>query len=192
MSVPGSWRYEKFAYLFRCLDQSNSQVLDRDDILLVAEAFRTAHGWDESDPRAVRNRDYLLGSANGLALGGYGRGWTRVCGRIRHVLRSDGCLCKRRDAAHLGPPISSSRFWDPWTGTGDGRVSLEEYREYLIAIGSELHAETAFEFLDTDASGYLELSEMQNLMVSYLTSDSPEAIGNRLLTGGWYEQWRLV
>merc|ERR1712079_183703 len=57
------FQIEKLSYLFKCLDQNNSGIIDAEDMSFLDELLRNIAGWDNSDPRFLsivdNNRAFL-------------------------------------------------------------------------------------------------------------------------------------
>jgi len=57
------FQIEKLSYLFKCLDQNNSGIIDAEDMSFLDELLRNIAGWDKTDPRFLsivdNNRAFL-------------------------------------------------------------------------------------------------------------------------------------
>jgi Ca2+-binding EF-hand superfamily protein len=189
MSEMADWVREKYGYFFSCFDQSRNQLLELDDLMRVAEAFRVAHGWDEEDQRFLAIQSRFVEFWNVLLLCADVDGSGDIS--LDKFLIFFGVMGHMTREFNGRVPPWAMNLVDILLGSmdrdGDGQVSLEEYQEYLIAIGSHMHAETAFGQLDLDGSGYIEVEELETLMAQYLASESQDEPGNYLLTGGWLD-----
>lgn len=64
---------------------------------------------------------------------------------------------------------------------GDGRISAEEYREFLSVYKLDASAaDQAFEHLDQHQNGFLTREEMASLVFEFYASDEPSTAGNWL------------
>jgi Ca2+-binding EF-hand superfamily protein len=187
MSEMADWEREKFSYFFRCLDQSNNQALELNDLMRVAEAFRTAHGWDEEEDQFIAITLRLTEFWRVLILCSDADGSGDIS--LEEFLIFFGATRDMtRGFKGLIPPWAKNLveiLLGSMDRDGDDQVSLQEYQEYLIAIGSHMHASSAFDRLDLDDSGYIEVTEFEALMAEYLSSSDRDAPGNQLVTGGW-------
>jgi Ca2+-binding EF-hand superfamily protein len=65
---------------------------------------------------------------------------------------------------------------------GDGGITRREYASWLAAIGSDACADTAFDLLDLDGNGELDIAEIEALFKQWLTQ-SGDTPGACLMTG---------
>lgn len=66
---------------------------------------------------------------------------------------------------------------------GDGKITEEEYRVYLEALGSHADPAAAWRKIDPDAAGHLSLEQIERLYREWVSAGDPNAGGNYLLTG---------
>lgn len=189
MSEMADWEREKFSYFFQCLGQSRNNALELKDFNRVAEAFRTAHGWDEEDDQLVAITLRLTEFWRVLVLCSDADGSGDIS-LDEFLIFFSATRDMTRGFNGMIPPWAKNLveiLLGSMDRDGDGQISLQEYQEYLIAIGSHLHAETAFDKLDLDNSGYIEVEEFDTLMAQYLSSQDEDDPGNQLVTGGWLD-----
>jgi len=176
----------KFSYAFQCLDRDANGVLGAEDFVSVAAGLARLRGWPDGDPRVDTMQTELTDY------------WEMLC----MLSDEDGSGAVDLDewlAFHQMMIAETKEFGaaPPWAlalveallaaldADGDGKIDLGEYAHFLAAIGSEMEPTAAFQKLDVDGSGFLELSELGTLIAEYMTSTSVEEPGNYLLTGGW-------
>lgn len=65
-----------------------------------------------------------------------------------------------------------------------GDIDAEEYALYLESLGIEESGAEVFVALDHDGDGKISFDELAELYVTWVRSDDPAEVGNRLLCGG--------
>lgn len=180
-------RAARFDHFYTLLDLNRSGTLDRDDFMRLASRLRSARGWSEDDPGY---------SAIVAALDQF---WTLMLlvvdeddsGEVdRREFTAFEQLMAEQTAEFAGqvPPWVLDVFTAVFTALdtdGDGQISIEEYRLWLDAIGSDADADAVFPMLDLDGSGHLEISEVETLLAQFFTGSDDLSPGAWFVTGGW-------
>lgn len=82
-------------------------------------------------------------------------------------------------------PLAQATF-DICDRDGNGKVYPKEFAAFHKAFGMSPHqSQIAFDKLDTNGNGYLEVEELLTAWQEYYTSDDPEAGGNWLFGDIW-------
>ena len=177
----------KFSYAFACLDQNGNGILEPGDLFRVAESVRQMLGWSHDEARFqqlhVRMADFweILEQRTRTVSSGSADldGFLEFHGELAAEMRASG---GQAPAWVLQWVEALLRVLDL---NEDGFLSEEEFSNFLYAMGSRMSPAAAFERLDLDRNGLIDLNELHVLVAQYLTSTSPEDPGNYLLTGGW-------
>jgi len=178
----------KFTYAFQCLDTNSNGTIEADDFLRLSRDLKKFHGWAKGDPRAETMRNELLDYWEMLCMLTDNDGSGDI--DLDEYLLFHRLMIEETEEFGEAPPWAQAlvdTLIASVDADGDGKIDPTEYGNYLTAIGSQMNAATAFGKLDLDGSGYLELSELNDLMAEYLTSTNTTDPGNYLLTGGWPE-----
>jgi Ca2+-binding EF-hand superfamily protein len=177
----------KFDYLFTCFDRRKNGKLDVSDFLAFGRALRDASGWEQTDPRSRRIARALDAFWEVMIVHIDADGSGDV-DRQEFTTFENIMSDQTKSFAGTAPTWALELYraiFEALDKNADGKLELSEYATYLAAIDSNMDPAAAFAKLDLDGSGFIELSELDVLLVSYFTSTNATDPGNYLLTGGW-------
>lgn len=171
-----AFRRAKLAHQFRVYDANGDGVLERADLLRVAEALAAARG-DEPDSPEYHT---LIGQYEAL--------WAplqrRAGGAVHARVTLEAFLAWHEEA--LADPESYQRtlgpmaelLFDVFDEDGDGVVYLAEYERFARATGVPGTPASWFPRLDLNGDGRLTREDVRTLAEQFYLSDDPAAPGN--------------
>ena len=171
-----AFRRGKLAHQFRIYDTNSDGVLERTDLLRVADALAEARGFEPGSAA------YETLAAHYEAL------WAplqrRAGGAIRAKVTLEGYLAWHEDVLDdvaryektLG--AMAGLLFDLFDEDGDGIVHLAEYEQFAKATGVPGTPASWFPRLDLDGDGRLTRDEVRALIEEFYFSDDPHAPGN--------------
>ncbi len=167
-------RRRKFVALFHRLDVNANGVLERDDVLAMAEKFVARAGWavDSAQARGMRKL--------------FGVWWTVIAAAAD--ANADGVITPDEWAIGAGSMdreafVSTGEMvFDAFDRSGDGRISPAEYRAFLSLYGVDAgQADAIFARIDLDGDGHVTRAEFDSLFGDWGVSDDEDAPGNWLM-----------
>jgi Ca2+-binding EF-hand superfamily protein len=100
---------------------------------------------------------------------------------LGEFLRFADVFLADRDAVRAYARGDVQLLFDAMDLDGDGRISADEYRDYLRVCGADTRgADAFFAHADLDENGRITRDEMTHAMEEFLTSTDPASAGNRL------------
>lgn len=167
----------KLTRAFTLFDLDQNGVMDRQDCELVVGATAKAMGYATGSPEySTYHAEYMAGWDALLTLadsdGDQKLTATEFCNAFGALMAQP----EQFNALILGFVKTTIALWD---SNGDGQVSEEEYKNYLLTIHvTAAEAADAFRRLDLNRDGYLSREELfENMKEYYFTAD-PDAPGN--------------
>lgn len=171
-----AFRRSKLAHQFRLYDTNADGVLERTDLLRVADALADARGFEPGSPAYDRLAAH------------YEELWAplqrRAGGAVRAKVTLDGYLGWHEeilaDAAHYEKTLGAlaGLLFELFDEDGDGIVHLSEYERFARANGIPGTAASWFPRLDLDGDGRLARDEVSALIEQFYFSEDPHAPGN--------------
>lgn len=171
-----AFRRSKLAHQFRLYDTNGDGVLERTDLLRVADALADARGFEPGSAAY----DSLAAHYEAL--------WAplqrRAGGAARARVTLEGYLSWHEeilaDAAHYERSLGAMAglLFDLFDEDGDNIVHLAEYERFARANGISGTAASWFPRLDLDGDGRLARDEVQALIEQFYFSEDPHAPGN--------------
>lgn len=169
----------KWALSFAHVDVDRNGYADEADALALGDQVIAEYGYTEGSPDAERVRSSFRGLwqsiADGMDTDGDGRVTSEefVAG-MRRVLADERGYDKFFQAA-VDPVL------DLADRDRDGVVSLEEWRKFQAAYGTQpADADVIFELLDADGRGTLSRTELAEALRQFYTSSNPTDPGNHV------------
>jgi len=172
----------KVVDLFYLLDQDRDGAVHWSDLDRIGSYVCLARGWsrDDDPARGLRTAHRLFWQSLLWSIGTTDEGGLRLDAWETHVERMHRAFQEgKRDVA--------ARCADAWfqllDADGDGVVGREDYRAWLLALGSSANADAAFDRLDADDDGVLDRGEVRLRWAEWIMADDADALGNVLATG---------
>ena len=162
---------------FNLFDLDRNGVMDRQDCELVVGATTQVMGYAPGSPEYITyHAEYMAGWDALLALadsdGDQKLTATEFCTAYDKLMAQP----EQFNALILGFVKTAIGLWD---SNHDGKVSAEEYQNYLITIHVTVaEAADAFRRLDLNQDGYLSREELFENLQEYYFSNDPDAPGN--------------
>lgn len=171
-----AFRRGKLAHQFRIYDTNNDGVLERTDLLRVADALAGARGFEPGSPAYDRLAAH------------YEELWAplqrRAGGAVHARVTLDGYLAWHEellaDAATYEKTLGAMAglLFDLFDEDSDGLVHLAEYERFARAHGIPGTPASWFPRLDLDGDGRLARDEVHALIEQFYFSDDPHDPGN--------------
>ena len=183
-SPENRFRRGKYMDWFACLDRDGNGVIDHGDLQSYGRRITEALSIDGDAMSMARLRaatsmlwTSLIGSMDES-----GEGTIQLDELVGAMITAEGQLRSRGEIPEWAKDYAMCLF-RVLDVDGTETISLEEYRAYLAAIGSDADAADAFATLDTNGDGVLSLDEIEAHFATWLGSGQPEEPGNVLMTG---------
>lgn len=169
----------KLDRMFSILDVDGDGRIGRSDYTARVRALARLRGWAEGTPEYDRNLafaleewDNVVQSADADEDDGVSRAEFH---RYADVFLGD------RDAVRAYARGDTQLLFDAMDTDRDGKLSAEEYREYLQVCGADGSvAHAFFAHADLDGDGRLTRAEMAHAMEEFLLSTDPASGANTL------------
>ena len=162
---------------FNLFDLNQNGFMDRQDCELVIQATTQAMGYATgSGEYTAYANDYMAGWDAILSVGDSDGDQQLTLAEFCTAYDKLMAQPEQFDALILGFVRTAITLWD---SNGDGKVSEEEYKNYLFSVQvTEAEAVEAFHRLDLNHDGYLSREELFQNLKEYYFSDDPNASGN--------------
>lgn len=165
---------QKFTTLFRLYDRDGDGTITASDYVGVAERFAAAMGWSGERAAALVEQRKVAFQKLGAEKVSQGK-FLEAFGALAQLWSSGGGVPEMAvDCPELMAVLGREQF---------ATMGLGEYKAFLGAIGSKADADMAFMRLDRDDDGMLIQSDLQSLMMEFVTSNNPDDSGNLLFAG---------
>jgi Ca2+-binding EF-hand superfamily protein len=173
------FRIRKLNRLFDVLDHDGDGAIELADFIRRVERFAKLRGWEQGSPEYLRNLRFALGEWQNLresADADEDRQITR-----REFLRYAEVYLSERDGVRAFAHGDVQLIFDAMDLDGDGRLSIDEYRDYLEVCGIDRSAaDRYFAHADLDEDGAITRQELSHAMEEFLISENPDSASNLL------------
>ena len=178
------YQKKKATTTFYQFDANNNGTLDYGDFTAHAHFIKEKKGWADDYPQFIRlmeakreawhelhahidaNNDDLLTLDE----------WLAFCDNINSKTETNG-----------KPPAWLTRIhyliFQSIDLDGDGKIGPQEYGLYLKSIRVEDGIEEAFQRVDANGDGVIDLEEVEDLWTQWILSNDPSDPGNYFMTG---------
>lgn len=176
-----AFQKQKLSRLFEVLDVDRDGSVGQADYVRRVEAFARMRRWAPGSAEYVRNLQFALAEWQNLredADVDDDRQITR-----EEFLRYCEVFLDDRDAVRAYARGDVQLLFDAMDLDGDGRITVDEYRDYLTVCGVDpAAADPFFDHADLDRDGRITRQEMAHAFEEFLLSENP-ASGSNLLFG---------
>lgn len=178
------YQHAKYDRYFTLLDTDRSNSIEWSDFCRAADFIRKENGWDENHPRYLG----LVGALTTFWDELRTRVDTDGNGRVDRKEWSDFHVSLAADVERLGKVPAWALnvvhgFHRVLDVDSDGTISVAEYRTWLRSLGAEVDFDAAFQHLDLNRDGHIDIDETEELFAQWVLSDNPGDPGNWLVTG---------
>lgn len=161
----------KLALAFYKYDQSKNGLLEKEDVLLIANRIAESFGFKEGEPKYQEMMDI------------YSQVWEHYLtaadtdGDGKVSLTEFLEVRSKMDPSQISKNQEVNKLmFDCLDVDGSGTISAKEYEVYLRALGetNEENIKRAFESIDIDKNGSISRDEYGKVRSDYFTSEDPE------------------
>jgi juvenile hormone diol kinase len=174
-----AFRTRKLHRFFDVLDNDRDGQIELADFIRRVEHFARLRGWEQGSAEYLRNLRFALGEWQNLRESADADEDRRIT-RAEFLRHADIYLSERegvRAFAHGDVQL----VFDAMDLDGDGRLSVEEYRDYLEVCGLDRSsADLYFAHADLDEDGFITRQELSHAMEEFLISENPDSASNLL------------
>jgi Ca2+-binding EF-hand superfamily protein len=177
---------ERYGRLFNAYDANRDGYIAGEDMSAYAHKLAATRGYAPDAPAMKDLLDELESEWQMVATAAD----TDHDGRVN---RDEFVGFAEAMRATLQYAVNANAPWplDPWVNRlhkvldsdGDGRITLEEYRECMTAVGiaGEMDVEGAFNGFDKSEDGYLSRDEFAEVSRQFWLDANPDTPGHRLV-----------
>ena len=165
---------QKFTTLFRLYDRDGDGAITVSDYVGVADRFAAALGWSGERATALAEQRRTAFQKLGAEKVSQGKFLEAFAGMAQLWSSGSGVPELALDCPELMAVLGREQF---------ATMGLPEYKAFLSAMGSAADPEMAFMRIDRDDDGMLIATDLQGLMMEFVTSNNPDDAGNLLFAG---------
>lgn len=169
----------KLGRMFDVMDVNSDGFVGRTDFVHRVNALARLRGWHAGSTSYDRNLRNALSEWQSVRESADVDEDARVS--REEYLRFAAAFLADREAIRAYARGDVQLMFDAMDADGDGKITVDEYRQYLEVCGIDVSAaDSFFAHADLNEDGLVTRAEMTHAMEEYLLSDDPASGGNWL------------